>query len=165
MRDAPSDTISKNGEVAAAASDARRIVVRWFLPAAILLISGAIAMRFQAMGRGSAMWFAYPPGLAAQLVFGMLGLWAAMGVLNQPLGGMMLALLRIAAVFAATDAVHTFTFEMPIGSAAVMAIVHLLLISLLFPIRPAHAIFVGAATFLIKIVSVGVVEATWYTWF
>jgi len=140
-------------------------MLRWILPAAILVVSAGVAIRFEILGRGHDMWFAYPAGLAAQLVFGMLGLWAACGVVNIRFGRPLLALLRLAAVFAAVDAVHTFTFDMRLGGAAVMAIVHLLLISLLFPLRPAHAIFIGAVTFLIKIIGGGMIEATWYGWF
>lgn len=138
---------------------------RWILPGVILIAGVGIALRFQILGRGGDMWIAYPIGLASQLVFGMIGLWAAMGVMHRPLGPAWRALLNLAAVFAAGDAVHTYVFDLSVGGATVMGIVHLLLISLLFPLRPAHAVFIGAITFLIKIVGSGVVEATWYTWF
>lgn len=123
-------------------------------------------MRDAILGLGPAMWWGYPLGFALQLFFGMIALWAALQIWPRlRLGGFQLALLRIAAVHAAFDALHPIARENPLLGAAAQGVAAIGLFLLLFRLPAGPGLGAAVMVYFMKVVSAMMVIETMWTMF
>lgn len=141
------------------------MTLRVLTPLLVFAGCGTVAMWQAVDARGSDMAYGYPMGYAIVLLFGALALWSASELHPRVLRPLPLAILCLAAVYAAFDAVHGLLIGRPIMAAAVSAAVCLALLALLFQITTARGWLLAVLVFLVKAIGAFVVEATLFTWF
>ena len=133
-------------------------------PAVVAIACGAVAIRDEILGRGPAMWWGYPLGFAVQLFFGMIALWAALQIWpHLPVGKLRLALVRMAAVHAAFDALHPLVRDEPMIGAAVQGVVAVGIFLLLFRVRGVAGLGTAIMVYVMKVITALMVAETLFT--
>jgi hypothetical protein len=128
--------------------------MEYIKPLGLLALGGAIVMTSLALSEGSEersgpmIAALYPVGLAFELVFGMVGLWLATKVLIDDAGPLPLALLRLAGVYACTDAVALMAAPLLGIGWLIKLAVYLGLLMWLFDLDTTESVLLAVITFV-----------------
>jgi hypothetical protein len=130
----------------------------------ILIPCVMVAMRDAVLGRGAVMWWGYPLGFLVQLFFGMIAVWAALQIWPKlNIGTFWPALLRVAAIHAAFDAIHPLARDHPLTGAVVQGVVAIGLFLLLFRLRGVPGLGSAVIVYFMKVITAMMVMETVYT--
>ena len=107
---------------------------------------------------GAGFFLAYPIWLAFEVVVGVAGLWVAAKLLLGGAGPLLLAIVRLAGLYAVSDAVYV-VIPLPIIGYLASVVVYIGLLASLFDFELGEAIAVGLITFVLKVLASWIVVA------